>query len=113
MIKYKKASLRCDEYYIDKAENLRARNNKHRFDIKNFNSCLMALDKHISFCGNGRFTVAPFYKMKMEGIIAYFMTGVYFIRKYQPSSNKRIEFGKLKNDFNFELNSVFLLIRAG
>ena len=82
--------LGCDEYYIGKADNLRVRNNKHRFDVKNYEQCLMAVDKHIHFCGNGRFSVTPFYKMKREGIIAHLTTEEYFIRKYQPSLNKRI-----------------------
>ena len=80
----------CNEYYIGKADNLRVRNNKHRFDIKNYDTCLMAVDKHIHFCGNGRFKVTPFYKMKREGIIAHLTTEEYFIRKYEPSLNKRI-----------------------
>ena len=50
----------------------------------------MAVDKHIHFCGNGRFKVTPFYKMKREGIIAHLTTEEYFIRKYEPSLNKRI-----------------------
>ena len=80
----------CNEYYIGKADNLRVRNTKHRFDIKNYDQCLMAVDKHVHFCGKGRFKVTPFYKMKREGIIAHLTTEEYFIRKYEPSLNKRI-----------------------
>ena len=82
--------LGCDEYYIGKTDNLRVRNNKHRYDIRHPYESLMACDKHINICGNSQFKVAPFYKMRREGIIAHLATEEYFIRKYKPSLNKRV-----------------------
>ena len=78
----------CKNQYIgETGRDLRSRMNTHRQQIRDPNLRHLKVSKHIAQCSNGKFTVFPFYQMKVENKTQREAKEQYFIDKFKPELN--------------------------
>ena len=78
----------CNEQYIGETGNeLKTRMTVHRQQIRDTRTRKIAVSKHIAECGQGHFTVFPFYKMNSEDTAIRRAKEHYFINLLKPSLN--------------------------
>ena len=78
----------CGEQYIGETGTpLKTRMTTHRQQIRDPETRKIAVSGHIAQCGQGKFTVSPFYKMDTDSQDLRRSKEHYFINKYKPKLN--------------------------